>query len=181
MAKIEKQIGISTHFLPATKGETIFDAIKIVSRAGFKGFEIVPTMDQGQLGYPETIRNVGIDLFEAKQKELEELRKALKVFDWVTVHAPHIDWNLASGNRHLRKLTWKYYDRCMEFAELINARAVSYHMGYMKGFILRREKILNISAKYAEHLLKEVRTRNIPAGFETGAFSDVEYICKKVK
>ena len=56
---IEQRIGISTHFLPATGGEDIFDAIEAVSSAGFHAFELVPTQDQAQIGWPENHPDVG--------------------------------------------------------------------------------------------------------------------------
>ncbi len=102
MPPIEDRIGISTHFLPSTHGEDISDAIRLVADAGFSGFEIVPTLDQAQLGYPENHPNVGLDLFEATDADLDRLADALQVFEWTTVHSPHLDWNLASANRHLQ-------------------------------------------------------------------------------
>ncbi len=51
---------------------------------------------------------------KANDEELARLEEALSVFDWVAVHEPHLDWNLASANRHLRRLTQEYYDRCFE-------------------------------------------------------------------
>jgi len=77
---------------------------------------IVSTLDQAQIGYPENYPNVGIDLFEANSSDIARLKEALSVFKWVTVHSPHLDWNLASANRHLRRLTAEYFDRCFEFA-----------------------------------------------------------------
>ena len=66
MTDIADRIGISTHFLPSTHGEDVYDAIRMVHQAGFSGLEIVPTLDQAQLGYPQNYANVGIDLFEAR-------------------------------------------------------------------------------------------------------------------
>ena len=74
---IDDRIGISTHFLPATHGEDIYRAIELVHEAGFAGFEVVPTLDQAQLGYPENHPNVGIDLFEASDADLDRLKDAL--------------------------------------------------------------------------------------------------------
>jgi len=48
--RIEDRIGISTHFMPSTHGETILDAIRMVVEAGFGGYEIVPTLGLLQLG-----------------------------------------------------------------------------------------------------------------------------------
>ena len=41
---------------------------------GRKGFEIVPTVDQAQLGFPENYSNVGIDLFEANEKDIDRVK-----------------------------------------------------------------------------------------------------------
>ena len=182
MEKIEDRIGVSTHFLPSTHGEDIYDAIKMVSKAGFKGFEIVPTLDQAQLGYPENIPNVGIDLFEATEKDIERIKEELKVFDWVTVHAPHLDWNLSSVNRHLRKLTWEYYDKCFEFAVKIGALACTFHGGSQTpGFIRSNIEIWKYMVDYAKHLIEDAKKYNVLVGFEVGEFEGLKYVCDRVE
>ena len=178
MGGIEDQIGISTHFMPSTHGEDIYRAIEMVHKAGFRGLEIVPTLDQAQLGYPVNYPNVGIDLFEAGEKEIDHIKDALKVFDWVTVHAPHLEWNIASANRHLRRLTWEYFDRCLEFAGRLGARAITYHHGgETLGFIRRREDIWKYNLEYAEHAMARARELSMPVGFETGDLGHLKYIC----
>jgi len=73
MPPIEDRIGVSTHFLPSAHGEDIYDAIRMVHQAGLAGFEVVPTLDQAQVGYPENHPNVGLDLFEAGDAELARI------------------------------------------------------------------------------------------------------------
>ncbi len=182
MRSIEDRIGISTHFMPATHGEEIFQAIDLVHQAGFKGFEIVPTLDQAQVGYPENYPNVGIDLFEVQPQDIERLKQALSVFDWVTVHAPHLDWNLASANRHLRRLTWKYYDMCLEFATQLNAEAMTYHGGgATRGFIRPQEIVWKYNLGYAQHLIARAKQAGMPVGFEAGEFEALKYVCDCVE
>jgi len=181
MRPIQDRIGISTHFMPSTHGEDIFDAIHMVYSAGFKGFEIVPTLDQAQLGFPENHSNVGIDLFEATPEEIARLKDALAVFDWVTVHSPHLDWNLCSANRHLRDLTRKYYDRCFEFALKLGAIAMTYHSGGETwGFIRTREHVWKYSLDYARHLMPQAKEAEMPVGFEAGSLDFLKYICDRV-
>ena len=155
MSNIEDRIGISTHFMPSTHGEDILRAIDMVSEAGFRGFEIVPTLDQAQLGYPQNFANVGVDLFEAKEADLQRVEEAVGAFDWVTIHSPHIDWNLSSANRHVRRLTWEYYDRCLEFAGRLGAAAMTYHGGKDTwGFIRKNTDILDYNVDYAVHAIE---------------------------
>ncbi|MGQ9554779.1 MAG: sugar phosphate isomerase/epimerase family protein [Anaerolineae bacterium] len=181
MLAIEDRIGISTHFLPATHGEDIFCAIEMVATAGFAGFEIVPTLDQAQLGYPANHANVGIDLFEASAADIAHLKQALSAFRWVTVHSPHLDWSLASANRHLRRITWEYYDRCFGLAVELGAVAITYHMGgQTHGFIRPYEQVLAYNLAFAEHLMPEARKAGIPVGFEAGDLADLKYVADHV-
>ena len=181
MAPIEHRIGISTHFMPATHGEDLFDAIRVVHEAGFHGFEVVPTLDQAQLGYPENFPNVGIDLFEASADDVARLKDALAVFDWVTVHSPHLDWNLASANRHLRRLTAAYYDKCFDLAVALGAAAMTYHGGGPTwGFVRHQEQVWQFNVDYAAALMPRAREHGIPVGFEAGTLDYLKHVCDRV-
>jgi len=178
---IEDRIGISTHFLPSAHGEGIYDAIETVSRAGFAGFEIVPTLDQAQVGYPANHPNVGVDLFEASEADLGRLQDALRAFRWVTVHSPHLDWNLASVNRHLRRLTWQYYDKCIELAIRLGAAAMTFHMGGRSwGYIRGEAAIAQHHLEYARHALELARPHRLPVGYEAGGLTDLKLACDGV-
>lgn len=167
--------------MPATHGEDVFDAIRAVHAAGFKGFEIVPTLDQAQLGYPQNKPNVGIDLFESSPADIARIKDALSVFEWVTVHSPHLDWNLASANRHLRKLTWDYFDRCLEFAAEIGAVAMTYHSGTATwGYQRAHSQIWEYDAEYARHAAPRAKDLGIPVGFEAGGLNGLKYVCDRV-
>ena len=182
MLPIQDRIGISTHFMPSTHREDIFDAISLVHEAGFKGFEIVPTLDQAQLGYPENYPNVGIDLFEATPDDIACLKEALSVFDWVTVHSPHLDWNLCSTNRHLRRLTQRYFDKCFELAVELGAAAMTYHGGHETwGYIRSREHVWDYNVDYARHLMPRAREAEMPVGFEAGSLEYLKYVCDRVE
>lgn len=181
MLPIEDRIGISTHFLPSTHGETIHDAIRMVREAGFAGFEVVPTLDQAQLGYPENYPNVGLDLFEAAEADLDRLADALSGFQWVTVHSPHLDWNLCSANRHLRRLTWDYYDLCLELAVRLKAAAMTFHMGGPTwGFVRGRETLWQYNLDYALHAVELARAHELPIGYEVGGPDLLEFVCERV-
>lgn len=182
MQNIKDRIGISTHFMPSTHGEDVFDAIRMVHEAGFRGFEIVPTLDQANLGYPENHPNVGFDLFEATDEDIADLKDAMSVFEWVTVHSPHLDWNLASANRHLRKLTWEYYDRCMDLAEALGAAAMTYHMGGgTHGYIRSVEHVHEYNTQYATHLMARAKEPAMPVGYEVGHLSALKYVADRVE
>jgi len=181
MDRIEDRIGISTHFMPSTHGEDIFRAIEMGHKAGFKGFEIVPSLDQSQLGFPGNYPNVGIELLEIKDGELDRIKDALSIFDWVTVHLPHLDWNIASANRHLRRLTWEYFDRCLEFAAEIDAAAMTHHDGRPTwGFIRKQEDIWKYNLEYAQHAIVRARELDVAVGFETGSLASLKYVCERV-
>lgn len=181
MNRIQDRIGVSTHFMPSTHGENLLRAIEMVHRAGFTGFEIVPTLDQAQLGFPENYPNVGVDLFEAGEQDIDRIQDALCAFDWVTVHSPHLDWNLASANRHVRRLTWDYYDRCLEFAGQLGAVAMTYHGGgATSGFIRKETSIWNYNVEYAQHAVERARKLRIPIGFEAGGLEYLKYVCDRV-
>jgi sugar phosphate isomerase/epimerase len=179
---IDDRIGISTHFLPAAHGEDIYRAIELVHEAGFAGFEVVPTLDQAQLGYPENYPNVGMDLFEASDADLDRLKDALSALKWVTVHSPHLDWSLASANRHLRRLTWEYYDRCIELALRLDAAAMTFHMGGGTwGYQRSHEIIWRHNLEYAHHASELARPHNLPIGYEVGGFDLLKFVCDRVE
>jgi len=180
MTAIRDRIGISTHFMPSTHGESVDDAIRLVGEAGFAGFEIVPTLDQAQIGYPTNYANVGIDLFEASRDDIRALKRALSGFAWVTVHSPHLDWNLASANRHLRRLTWDYYDRCYDLAAELGAVAMTYHLGVPTwGFVREHDAIREHNLAYAQHLVGRADS-SVPLGYEAGGLDDLAYVCDRV-
>ncbi|NOX97741.1 MAG: sugar phosphate isomerase/epimerase [Nitrospirae bacterium] len=182
MLSIQDRIGISTHFMPSTHGEDIFDAIRMVHEAGFKGFEIVPTLDQAQVGFPANYPNVGIDLLEITPEEVVRLKEALSVFDWVTIHSPHLDWNLSSANRHLRRLTEQYFDKCFELAVKLGAAAMTYHSGReTPGFIRPLERIWEYNVDYAKRLIPRAKEAAMPVGFEAGTLDYLKYVCDRVE
>ncbi|HOX38535.1 MAG TPA: sugar phosphate isomerase/epimerase family protein [Candidatus Brocadiia bacterium] len=181
MKSIADRIGISTHFLPSTHGEDVFDAIRMVFEAGFKGFEIVPTQDQAQLGFPENFPNVGIDLIDASPQDIDRLADALGVFDWVTVHSPHLDWNLASANHHLRNMTRELYDRCFDLAVRLGALAMTYHAGgETVGYIRSRETIWDLNLQYAAGLMPKAAEAGMPVGYEAGDLPFLKYVADRV-
>ncbi len=55
MNSVGKYIGIFTHFIPMTYGETLEEVIRKVAKAGIKAFELVPTKYQAQIGWPYNI------------------------------------------------------------------------------------------------------------------------------
>ena len=179
---IENRIGVSTHFMPSVHGEDIFRAIELAHTAGFAGFEIVPSEDQGSMGFPYNVREVGLDLLGASSSTVARLKDCLRVFDWVTVHGPHLDWNLSSANRHLRQITWDYYDRCFDFAVEVGAAATTFHGGTgTLGFIRSPDEASRYSCDYARHLIQRAEQAGMPVGFEAGTLDFLRYVCDRVE
>ncbi len=181
MLSISDRIGTSTHFLPATHGEDIYAAIEAVAEAGFSGFEVVPTLDQAQVGYPYNHPNVGIDLLESKDGDIARLKEALQAFKRVTVHSPHLDWNLSSANRHLRRLTADFYMLCLDFAIELGAAAMTYHLGGPTGgFIRSHEEVMAYNLQFAERAMLQAAEAGMPVGFEAGSLEELKYVTDRV-
>ncbi|MHB1463193.1 MAG: sugar phosphate isomerase/epimerase family protein [Armatimonadota bacterium] len=180
-SNIDCRIGISTHFLPSTHGEDIIQAARMVAEAGFAGFEIVPSDDQAQLGFPQNYANVGIDLWDATLATRQELRRTLELFDWVTIHAPHLEWNLSSANRHLRRITSDYFDACLEYAIEIGAAAATFHLGNPTfGYIRQISDVMKYNVEYAAHAIERAQAAGMPVGFEAGGLDALRQVCQAV-
>lgn len=94
---ISKRIGISTHFLPATHGEDLFRSAEMVHAAGFSGFEIVPTLDQAQIGSPANHPNVGNDIAQVIQHCEESKRMIVGIWSGERPLAQR--WNIERGEQ----------------------------------------------------------------------------------
>lgn len=175
---IEKQFGISTMFLPATNGETLFDAIEAVKKAGFRGFELVAADYQGVVGYlPSTTKNVGLWPRTFKKRERIELRKQLEDFEFITVHAPHIGVNIASINPGWREESVRQYIESIELAADIGAKSVTFHLGgQTSGFHSSEEEIERHNVEFARQAVDLAQRYDLLMGYEVGGFDTLKRV-----
>ncbi|UCH34418.1 MAG: sugar phosphate isomerase/epimerase [Armatimonadota bacterium] len=178
---IEEQFGISTHFMPATHGETLEQAADAVLDAGFAGFEIVPADAQAQIGHPHNIPNVGLWPREFLPEQRQVLRQRLAGFRFSTVHAPHLDLNIASANRGIREESVRQYFECMDLAIDLGVEIVTFHSGHATpGFIRPEEELLAHEVSFARRAVEYAERRALRVGYETGAVGRLRRVFAEV-
>ncbi len=164
---ITDRIGPSTHFMPKIKGESIYDAINAADEAGFRAFELVPTEDQAQIGWPTNYPNIGITPKNLDAKERRRLRHALSVFKTQTIHSPHLDFNIASANRELRKISIQAYDEILELAIDLQIPTVTFHPGHATwGYVRDPKEWAKYEIEYGEKALVFAEKHNLEVGYE---------------
>ncbi len=164
------RFGISTHFLPATHGESLFDAIDMVLAAGFQGFELVPADYQGTIGYPYTTRNVGLWPRTFDNEARAELRDRLRSFTFVTVHSPNLGVNIASVNPGIREESVRQYMEIMELAVDLGVELVTFHCGKpTSGFVSRPEELIAHDVAFGRKALAYARKHQLTVGYEVTA------------
>lgn len=169
MLTLEKRIGISTHFLPSTYGETLEDAVNMVSNSGIRCFELVP-VGQAQVGYPYNYPNVGLWPRTLSKRDRERLKDLLSVFDLCTIHGPHLDLNIASYNVGIREESVRQYMECLELAVDLEIETVTFHMGgQTKGYIRSPEEIAKYNIGFAEKASRFAEEYGLKVGYETGS------------
>ncbi len=172
-------VGISTHFLPAAQGESLYDAVEMVSEAGFGGFELVPADFQGVIGSPTTIRNVGLWPRTFSKADRRRLRQAFSCFNNVTIHAPHLGVNVASINPGWREESRRLYFECLELAVDLHVKTVTFHHGgQTQGFIAPQEDIVEHCTDFAREATKFARQHDLALGYEVGSFPIIEAAIK---
>jgi len=178
-SSLERRIGVSTHFLPSTYGETLGDAVKIVSDAGIRCFELVP-IGQAQIGYPFNYPNVGLWPRTLSKRDKRALRDLLSVFDLCTVHGPHLDLNIASYNIGIREESVRQYMECLELAADLDIDVVTFHMGGSTwGYIRDPEEIIRYNVEFAEKASRYARDHGISVGYETGSCQQLKRIFER--
>jgi sugar phosphate isomerase/epimerase len=170
-----RTVGISTHFLPSAHGESLLDAIDLVARAGFGGFELVPADFQGVIGSPTTIRNVGLWPRSFGKRERASLRDALGCFRTVTIHAPHLGVNVASINPGWREESRRQYFECLELALDLGVSTVTFHHGgQTQGFIASEREVTDHCMAFAREATAFARKHRLTVGYEVGSFRIIE-------
>lgn len=115
--------------MPSVRDETVYDAIDASLKFGFNTFELVPSEDQAQIGWPDNNPNIGVTPEDLDEEERSQLREALSQFEKSTLHGPHLGFNIASANRKVRRITEKAYDEILELAVDLNVETVTFHPG----------------------------------------------------
>lgn len=164
------RFGISTHFLPATHGESLFDAIDMVLAAGFEGFELVPADYQGTIGYPYTIKNVGLWPRTFGKEARSELRDKLSPFAFVTVHSPNLGVNIASINPGIREESVRQYMEIMELAADLGVKIVTFHCGKpTSGFVSPPQELIGHDVAFGRKALSYAQKHQLTIGYEVTA------------
>lgn len=164
---ISDRIGPSTHFMPRTEGESIYDAIDAAYEAGFGAFELVPTEDQAQIGWPTNHPNIGITPKKLDAKDRKFLRDALSVFKVRTIHSPHVDFNIASANRELRKVSTQAYDDILQLAIELEIPTVTFHPGRStRGYMRDSKDWAKYEIEYGKRASIFAEEHNLEVGYE---------------
>jgi len=179
---IEKQFAMSTHFLPSTRGETLFDAIKLVHQAGFSGFELVPADYQGNMGFPYTKLNVGLWPRDFSSSQRKELKDALKVFDFVTLHVHLIGSNIAGINPGLREESVRQYIECIELATDLNIKIVTFHAGgATRGVMTDPEIIIQHNINFGKKAVSYAEKYDLLMGYEVAGTGHYERLKREIQ
>lgn len=174
---IEKRIGVSTHFMPSIHGESLEDAISMVSKAGFTCFELVPVEFQAQIGYPYNHPNVGVWPRTLTSEERRAIKDRLSVFDLCTVHGPHLDVNIASSNGGIREESVRQYMECLQLAVDLGIEIVTFHMGRQtSGFIRSAEDMVKYGIQFAQKAVEFAKAHGLKVGYETGGYNSLKKV-----
>jgi sugar phosphate isomerase/epimerase len=176
-----ERIGISTHFLPAANGESIWDAIDQVNAMGLHGFELVPDDYRGQLTEPY-VPEVGIWPPDLTGDQRRRLREALSVFDTVTVQSSRLDLNIASMNPGIREESCRQYFECMDLARDLGIRVVSFHRGDASaGDVQALSEIERHNVQFARRAAELADERDMVIGLRVGGSGGLESQMREIE
>ncbi len=183
MPDIAQRIGISTHFLPSTHGETLEDAIRMVAEAGFGAFELVPVEWQAQIGWPHNIPNVGCWMRELSPDDRRRLREQLSAFPIRTVHSMHLDVSIASPNRGIRDESLRQYRECLQLAVDLDAPVVTSHCaGGTWGYQRDPEELIEAELGFGREMVAFARDHGLQVGYEvTASFERLKRVLDEVE
>ena len=178
----EKLIGVSTFFM-IDEGEGLEKALNTASEAGFQVLEIVPTIVQGNIGYPETKKSLGFCLDDITSKKMSALKKWASSFSCLTVHSPNLDLNIASHNPGIRKESQRQYIQCIDFAKELGARSVTFHPGITNRgeFFGDDDFIEECNIEFGLKVKKLLDRENIISGYENVAGIRFEMLRKIIE
>lgn len=176
---LRSHFGVSTLWMDyeSSDGISIFDAIKMVKRADFKAIEIVPgTLPRGK--YPHDHLSVGFYYDDVSDQFLGRLAEALDDFSMITVHSPHVDLNVASLNKGIRKESIRQYIQCIELANKIGAQVVTFHHGGSNsGYRPNLDDIIEMNVNFGIRSAELAERYDLQMGYEVlgGAIADKEH------
>jgi len=124
---------------------------------GLRGLELVPDDYREQLAEPY-VPSVGTWARDLNRDDRERLRHVLSVFDTVTLHAPHLDLNIASMNPGVRSESERQYLDCLELARHLGVSVVSFHRG--------------AASRGQVHDLTEIERHNIEFGLRAAEIAE---------
>jgi len=154
-SKFEEMIGVASSVFPGELNKNI----KAVELAGFKTIEILA----GDFSKKATIwpRTCGVE-------ERKEIKRQLKSFSSVLVHASYEGVNICSINHGQREESVKQYLECIEFAHDIGAKIVSFHPGTQTpGNFANSKEIVNYNIEFGKRALEKAYEYDLELTFET--------------
>lgn len=169
-----ERIGVSTHFLPAANGESIWDAIDQVNAIGLRGFELVPDDYRGQLTEPY-VPNVGIWPGDLTPEQRRRLGEALSVFDTVTMQSSRLDLNIASMNPGIREESCRQHFECLDLARDLGIRVVSFHRGTASADRVHAlSEIERHNVEFGQRAAELAEERDVLIGLRAGGVGGLE-------
>jgi len=168
MFQLNEQLGVSTYWMPS-RGETIFEVIKLTKDKGFKVFEIVPEVAP-RFGRPSQVMGVGFYPGAVDEKFVEALAEAVADFSMVTVHSPNVDLNIASINPGIRQESTRQFLELIELAHRIGANPVTFHHGQSSPNVnideREFERIVKYNTEFAFQALELAERYDLQLGYE---------------
>ena len=177
----QNRLCVSTGVLAATRGETLFEAIRMVKAAGFKGLELVAAAFGSPVGFPYTVPNVGLWPREYSKAQRAELKERLKGFKTLTVHAPHVGLNIAYLNPGLREESQRQYIETIELAMDLGIKVITFHCGSRTGSLrVPQETYAKYEIEFACRALPLAEEHDLLLGYESGPFERLKKVIGEV-
>ena len=160
---IESFIGVSTNVLPQID---IWEAIKLVNKAGFKAFEIHLGTFEGCFGNPWLVPHAGVWPRTFTEQERKRLREEIQCFDVVIIHGTPIDVNIAALNPGIREESQRQYREAIELAGEIGAKYVTFHPGRPSNSLHNPEEIRKHNVDFILKMLPLIEKYKLKVGYE---------------
>ncbi len=125
-AQLAERIGVSTICMP---GDSMPEALERALDEGFRSVDLIPHHCDRNLGWPDTVPPIGIDLDEITPTEIDRVIGIVQRFPYYNIHGPATDINLASHNRGITRETRRQYHQVFQFAVDCGAASVTFHPG----------------------------------------------------
>ena len=166
---LEDRIGVSTISMP---GITAEEAVQAIAEGGFKSIEVLcSTATHSSIGYPDLMKPAsGCWPRDWDSSRRAALRKQLKQFSIVTVHAQLEGINIASWNPGIREESVRQYLECVDFAHDIGASICTFHPSntcrYPQYARRHEEETHEYNLAFAARAIEHARSYDMKLGFE---------------